>query len=164
MKKNTSDVMVRYAKFIDNYDPYLAYDANDTDMDDITFLATANTARAAYDHLEEILRDDTFDGQELETIHAIMDDLRIEVYRQALKADPTFFDDADIGYRPDDMVEGWGDIYLGKGIFLKELHGYEDATEDEIKAVFGDVFSLEDDSYYLADCRRDPSTYYKVER
>lgn len=94
----------------------------------------------------------------------LRDELRIEAYREALKADPTFFDDADIGYRPDDMVEGWGDIYLGKGIFLKELYGYEDATEDEIKAVFGDVFSLEDDSYYLADCRRDPSTYYKVER
>lgn len=86
MKRNVSDVMVRYAKFIDNYDPYLAYDANDTDMDDITFLATANTAREAYDHLEEILRDDTFDGQQLETIHAIMDDLR-----QALKEGKKLF-------------------------------------------------------------------------
>lgn len=159
MKRNVSDVMVRYAKFIDNYDPYLAYDANDTDMDDITFLATANTARAAYDHLEEILRDDTFDGQELETIHAIMDDLRIEVYRQALKADPTFFDTADTGYCPDDMVEDWGDVYLCKGWRIKEIAETLGGGMDSER--FKD---LEDEGYYLEDCTIEPSVLYKVSR
>ena len=115
-----------------------------------------HSAKEVHDEFVSYFGDDLDDDLETE--------LRIEAYKEAIKADSTYFDCADTGYRPDDMVEGWGDIYFGKGIFLKELYGYEDATEDEIKAVFGDVFSLEDDSYYLADCRRDPSTYYKVER
>ena len=159
MNRDTSDIMVRYAKFIDNYDPYLAYDANDTDMDDITFLATANTARTAYDHLEEILKDDTFDGQELETIHALMDDLRIEVYRQALKADPKFFDEADTGYCPDNMVEDWGDVCLCKGWRINEIAETLGVGMDSER--FND---LEDDGYYLAVCWSDPVRFIKVSR
>lgn len=83
----------------------------------------------------------------------LLDDLIIEAYREALKADPTFFDTADTGYCPDDMVEGWGDVYLCKGWRCKELDG-DKAAE------------LEDDAYYLADCRfcLDEDRYVKVSR
>lgn len=77
-------------------------------------------------------------------------EIRIECYKEALKADSTFFDCADTGYCPDTMVEGWGDVYLGKGSRLKEISS--------------DVEDLEDDAYYLADCTAEPTRFYKVER
>lgn len=66
----------------------------------------------------------------------LRDELRIETYKEALKANPTFFDDADTGYCPDDMVEGWGDVYLVKV----------------------------EDGYILSDCTKTPAVSYKVER
>ena len=79
-------------------------------------------------------------------------EIRIECYKEALKADQTFFDDADTGYCPDTMIDGWGDVYLGKGSRLKEILSSDDAQD------------LEDDCYYLADCTEDPTRFYKVER
>ena len=64
------------------------------------------------------------------------------------------------------MVEGWGDVYLCKGWKCKQPYGYEEMTREEIEETFGDVFSLEDDAYYLADCRicLEKERYIKVSR
>ena len=63
-------------------------------------------------------------------------EIRIECYKEALKADATFFDDANKGYCPDSMVEGWGDVYLIK-------------TEN---------------GYFLKDCTSEPCALYEVKR
>lgn len=86
-------------------------------------------------------------------------EIRIECYKEALKADSTFFDDADKGYCPDSMVEGWGDVYLCKGKTLKErailLGNGQDLEHYK---------GIEDDAYYLEDCTVEPSALYEVKR
>lgn len=89
----------------------------------------------------------------------LRDELRIEAYKEALKADPTFFDTADTGYCPDDMVEDWGDVYLCKGWRIKEIAETLGGGMDSER--FKD---LEDEGYYLEDCTIEPSVLYKVSR
>ena len=64
------------------------------------------------------------------------DELRIEAYKEVLAKDSGWFDDADLGYCPDEMVEGWGDVYLVKV----------------------------DDGYILSDCTHVPAKSHRVYR
>lgn len=139
-EKMTKELQKRVDEFVDKNLPWWEKDESYNSCDGIG-------AKDIYDAIKFYAEEGNKEHENL------LDDLIIEAYKEVLDKDKAFFDDADTGYAPDSMVEGWGDVYLCKGWRCKELDG-DKAAE------------LEDDAYYLADCRSclDEDRYIKVSR